>query len=144
MTTLLPKHGPHIVLQRGSSWILTNVRRDAPCQISLCFLNPVTPFPWNGQKMALLWPKYGAHMVLQVGSSWILVIVPRYVQCQSSHCWVYLVASFQEMAKIWPFVAKTWSSHGPSNRFFLSLNHCAQGCSMPNFTLLGLYYSPLS
>ena len=34
-----------------------------------------------------------------------------------------------------PFLemAKTWSTHGPSNWFFLNLNQCAQGCSMPNF-----------
>ena len=40
----------------------------------------------------------------------------------------------------WPkyghFMAKTWSSHGPSNWFFLNLNQCAQGCSMPNFRVL--------
>ena len=41
-------------------------------------------------------------------------------------------------------MAKTWSTHGPSNWFFLNLNHCAQGCSMPNFTLLGLSCCPLS
>ena len=34
-------------------------------------------------------------------------------------------------------MAKTWSSHGPSNWFFLNLNQYAQGCFMPNFTLLG-------
>ena len=39
-------------------------------------------------------------------------------------------------------MAKTWSSHGPSNWFFLNLNHCAQGCSTSNFTLLGLSCSP--
>ena len=33
-------------------------------------------------------------------------------------------------------MAKTWSSHGPSNWFFLNLNQCAQGCSMPNFRVL--------
>ena len=35
-----------------------------------------------------------------------------------------------------PFMAKTWSSHGPSNWFFLNLNLSAHGFSMPNFTLL--------
>ena len=34
MALLWPKHGPHMVLQIGSSWILINVPRDAPCQIS--------------------------------------------------------------------------------------------------------------
>ena len=35
-----------------------------------------------------------------------------------------------------------WYSHGPSNWFFLNLNHCAQGCYMSKFTLLGLSCSP--
>ena len=30
-------------------------------------------------------------------------------------------------------MVKTWSPHGPSNWFSLNLDHCAQGCSMPNF-----------
>ena len=32
--------------------------------------------------------------------------------------------------KYGPFMAKTWSSHGPSNLIFLNLNHFAEGCSM--------------
>ena len=43
---------------------------------------------------------------------------------------------FLEMAKYVPFMAKTWSSHGPSNWFFLNLNQCAKGNSMPNFRVL--------
>ena len=39
---------------------------------------------------------------------------------------------------------KTWFSHGPSGWFFLNLSHCAQGCSMQKFTLLGLSCIPLS
>ena len=57
---------------------------------------------------------------------------------------VILWPPFLEMANIWSFMAKTGSSHGPSNWFFLNLNHCAQGCYMPNFTLLGFSYSLLS
>ena len=41
-------------------------------------------------------------------------------------------------------MAQTWSSHGPSNWFFLNHNQYAQGCSMPNFTILGVSYGPLS
>ena len=41
-------------------------------------------------------------------------------------------------------MAKTWSSRGPSNWLWLNPNQFAQGCSMPNFTLLGLPCSPLS
>ena len=40
-------------------------------------------------------------------------------------------------------MAKTWSSHGPSNWFFLNNNQCSQGWSMPNFTILGVSQSPL-
>ena len=58
--------------------------------------------------------------------------------------WFILQPPFLEMAKIWPFMANTWSSNGPQNWFFLNLNHCTQGCSMPNFTLLGVSCSPLS
>ena len=88
---LWPKHGPHMVLQMGSSWILTNVPRDAPCQISLCCLSPVAPFPRNGQNMALLWPKHGPHMVLQISSSWILINVPRDASCHISQFWGFPV-----------------------------------------------------
>ena len=78
-------------------------------------------------------------MVLQMGSSWIIINVPRDVPCQLSHCWVYLAAPFPRNG---PFMAKTCSSHGPSNGLFLNPNHCAQGYSMPNFTLLGVSSSP--
>ena len=50
---------------------------------------------------------------------------------------------FLEIVKIWPFMAKTWSLNGPSNWFFLNLHHYAQGCSMLNFTLLGVSSSRL-
>ena len=39
-------------------------------------------------------------------------------------------------------MAKTWSSHGPSNFFFLNHIQWAQGCSMPNFTFLGVSHGP--
>ena len=91
---LWPKHGPHLVLEIGSSWILINVPGDVPCQISHCWVYPVVPFLKNGQNMALLWQKHGPHMVFQIGSSWILINVPRDVLSQISHCWVYPVAPF--------------------------------------------------
>ena len=43
-----------------------------------------------------------------------------------------------------PFMAKTWTSHGPSHCFFLNHNQYAQGCSMPNFTILGVSHSHFS
>ena len=45
---------------------------------------PLSPFPRNGQDMALLWPNDGPHMVLQIGSFRIIIIVPRYGPCQIS------------------------------------------------------------
>merc|ERR1712082_30037 len=50
---------------------------------------------------------------------------------------------FLEMAKIWPFMAKSCSSHGPSNWFFLNHNQCAQGGSMPIYIFLDVSHSPL-
>ena len=81
-----------MVLQICSSWILINVIRDVPCQISHFWVYPVSPFPRNGQNMALLWPKHGPHMVLLIGSSWILINVPRDISYQKSNFWVYPVA----------------------------------------------------
>ena len=49
----------------------------------------------------------------------------------------------QEIAKICPFMAKTWSSYGSSNWFFLNHNQCSQECSMPNFSFPGVSHSPL-
>ena len=141
-----PKHGPLII-----------VPREVTRQISHCWVFPVAPLPKNGQNMALLWqnmvhtwsspswPKHGLHLVLKIGSTWILINMPRDVPCQISHCQVYPVVPFlkngQNMALLLP-------KHGPhmvvqigSN---LNLNHCAQICSMPNFTLPGLSCSPLS
>ena len=40
-------------------------------------------------------------------------------------------------------MAKTWSSQGPSNCFFLNHNQCFQGWSITNFTILGVPHSPL-
>ena len=66
----------------------------------------LSPFPRNGQNIALLLPNYGSDIVLQISSSWILINVPGDVQCQISHCWVYPVAPFprncQNMALLWP------------------------------------------
>merc|ERR1712114_4390 len=50
---------------------------------------------------------------------------------------------FPKNGKYGSFMAKTWSSHGPSNWFFLNHNQCAPGCSMPNFTILVVSNSPL-
>ena len=61
MTLLWQKHGPSMVLQIRSSWILINVPREALCHISNCWMYPVTPVPRNGQNMAL----YGPNMVLK-------------------------------------------------------------------------------
>ena len=67
MALLWQKHGLHMVLKFGSSWVLSIVPRNVPCQISLCWVHPVAPFPRNGQNMAL----YGQNMVL----TWSLKLV---------------------------------------------------------------------
>ena len=77
---LWQKDGPHIVLKFGSSWILIKVPRNVQCKISHCWVYPLSPFPRNGQDMAL----YGQEMVLQIDSSWILINVPRDAPCQIS------------------------------------------------------------
>ena len=48
------------------------------------------------------------------------------------------------MAKIGPLYCQNMIWHGHSNGFVLNLNQCAKGCSMPNFTLLGVSCSPIS
>ena len=107
--------------------------------------NPSSPFPRNGQNMALLWPKNGPHIVLQMSSSWIIINVPREATYQISQYRVYPMVPFsKKWPKYGPFFGKTWSSHGPSNWFFLNYNQCAQGCSMPNFAILGVSHGPLS
>ena len=108
-----PKHGYHMILQLGLSWILINVPRDIPCKISYCWVYPVAPFPRNDQHITLLWTSHGLHMVLKIDSSWILIIVPRDVPCQISHCWVYTVAPYprngQNMAFYSQNMVLTWS-----------------------------------
>ena len=73
-----------IYLLNKLAWILINVPRDVPCQISHCCFYPVAVLR-NGQNMALLWTKHGPHMVPKSGSSWFLINVPRDTQCQISH-----------------------------------------------------------
>ena len=105
---------------------------------------PLFPFPRNGQNMALLQPKVVPHMVLWIGSSWIIIVVPRDAPCQISQFWVYPIVHFSyKWPKYGHFMAKTLSSHGPPNWFFLNHNQCSQGWSMSNFTILSASHSPL-
>ena len=99
-----------------SNWFFLNLNHCAQgCSMpNFTFLGvSCSPFPRNGQNMALLWPKYGPHMVLQIGSSQILIIVPRDVPCKGSHCWVYPVAPFlrngQNIALHGQNMVLTWS-----------------------------------
>ena len=126
---------PNMVL----TWFFT-VPGHVPCKSSYCWVYHVAPYPRNGQNIALLWPKHGPHMVLQMASSWILINVPMDVPCQISHWWVYPEAPFLKNGNN---VALLWPKHGPSNWFFLKLNQCAHGFSMPNFTILDVSHSPL-
>ena len=105
---------------------------------------PSSPFHRNGQDMALLWPKEGPHMVLQIGSFCIIITMPREDPCQISQFFEYPIVPFsQKGPKYGPFMAKKWSSHGPSDWFFPNHNQCAPGSSNQNFTILGLSHSPL-
>ena len=105
---------------------------------------PLSPFPRNVQNMALLWPKYGPHMVLKISSSWIIINVPREAPCKISQFRVYPIVLFsKKWPKYGPFIAKTWSSHGTSNWFFLNHNQWAQGWPLSNYTILGVSHSPL-
>ena len=95
--------------------------------------------------MALFWPKHGPHMVLHIGSSWFIINVPRDAPCQISQFWVYPIVPFPlKWPKYGPFISKTWSSHGPSNWFFLNHNQFVLRCYMPNVTILGEPHSPFS
>ena len=47
-----------------------------------------------------------------------------------------------EMAKIWPIYGQNMVLPWFIKLFFLNYNQCAQGCSMPNFAILGVSYSP--
>ena len=99
-------HGP----SNGPSWILINVQRDAPCQISLCWLNLVAPFPRNVRNSALLWPKHGPCKLLEMYSSWILINVPRDTLCQISHFRGYPVLPFSyKWPKSGPNMVLIWS-----------------------------------
>ena len=111
---LWPKHGPHMVLKIGFSWISIRVPREVSCQIAHCWVYPIAPFTRNGPNMALLWPRHGPHIVLEIGSFWIIIIVPRDAPCQTSICWLIPVAPFPRNGQKWPFYGKTWSTHGPA------------------------------
>merc|ERR1711954_27216 len=83
-------------------------------------------------------------MLLQISSSWIIINLPRDVPCQILQFWVYPIVPFSyKWPKYGPFMAKTWSSHGPSNWFFLNHNLCARGWSIQNFTIMGVSHSTL-
>ena len=80
----------------------------AKFQNSMC--TPPSPFPRNGQNMALSWPKDGPHMVLKISSSWIIINVPREAPCDNSQIRVYpIVPASKKWPKYGPYMAKTWS-----------------------------------
>ena len=90
--------------------------------------------------MAKRWSSHGPSNCF----SWIIINVPGDTPCQISQFWVYPMVPFPcKWPKYGPFMAKTWSSYGSVNWFFLNHNQCAQGCSMPYFTNLGVSHSPL-
>ena len=96
-------------------------------------------------KMAKMWPFYGQNMVLIWSFNLVLpeslLICPGMIHAkfQNTGCIKYspFTRNGQNTSLIWP-------KDGPQNWVFLNLNHCAKGCSMPNFTLPGLSCCPLS
>ena len=85
----------------------------------------------------------------QCSQNWFLLNLDQCAQGCSMQNFTLLGVSLSPLSQKWPkyghlrpFRAKTWSSHGPSNWFFLNLNQCAQVCSMPNFTILGVSHCP--
>ena len=96
--------------------------------------------------MAKIWHFYGQTIVF----SWSFKLVLPESQSMCPEMFdpnfTLLDVSYSRISKKWPkycpFLAKIWSSHCPSNWFFLNLNQFAQECSMLNFTLLGLSCCP--
>ena len=136
-----------MILQSVSSWILFNVAKDIPCQNSYCWVYPEAPFlemakicPFMAKTWSSHDPSIWILLVTLIDSSLILIIVPRDLSCQISHCVVYPLALFPRNGKN---MALLWPKHGPSNWFFLNKNQCAQECSKPNFTNLGVSKSSL-
>ena len=92
--------------------------------------------PFDGQDIVLTWSFiliFLNHSQCAQGCS-----MPNFTIIGVSHSLLSL-----EMAKIWPFMAKTWSSHCPSNWLLLNHNQISQGWSMSNFIILGVSHSPL-
>ena len=143
MAKIWPFNGKNMVLQIGSSWILINVPRVALCQISHYWMYPVTPFHKNGKSFDL----DGPNMVLKW--SFILVLADSESKCQGilhikfEMCGCNIQPPFLEQAKIWP----SWPKHSPHIALKICSSwicyQCAQRCSMPNFSLLGVSCSPI-
>ena len=115
---------------------------DVLCKILHCRFYPVSPFPRNGQNMAL----YGQNMILTWSlKSFLpesLSIFPGIFHAKFHVAGYILQSPFLEWTTYGPFMTKTWSSHDPSNWFLLNFNQCVKGYSMLNFTLQGVSFSP--
>ena len=132
-----------MVLLLGSSWVLINLSRDPSCQSSHRWLYLVACFSKIVQIMAVFWPKQGPHIIFVIGASWLLISVPTVASYQFSHCWLYPVAPFVRNVQI---MALLWPKHGPHMVHLISSSQVlisAQGCFMPNFTMLGVSKSPI-
>ena len=62
-----PKQGSHMVLNIGSFWILINIIRDVPCQISNCWVYPWTSFPRCGHVLSVLIWGFGGYWKFLTG-----------------------------------------------------------------------------
>ena len=114
---LWPKHGPNMVLQIGLSLILSDVPRDAWCQIWHCRVYTVAPF--YGLFIAQLWSSQcPSNLFFWNLNQWAKECsIPKFtllgVSC--SHF-------FRRCHEYGPFMAQLWSSHGPPKWFFLNLD----------------------
>ena len=129
ISILWPKHGPHMDLQIGSSWISIIVPRNFPWQSSHCWVSPVAPFPRNGQNMALLWPEDGP-------SNFFFLNLNHCEQGCSKPNFTLLGLSCSPLSWKCPKYGPLWPKHCPSNLLFLNLNQCVQEWFMPNFRVL--------
>ena len=128
-----------IYLLNKLAWILINVPRDVPCQISHCCFYPVAVLR-NGQNMALLQTKHGPHMVPKSGFSWFWINVPRDTQCQIINCWVYPVVPFPRNGKRRPFYGQNMVLHIGSSWILINVPRDAP-CQI--FQILGVSHCPL-
>ena len=106
-------------------WFFLNLNQcgqGCSMKISHSWMYPVTPFPRNGQNMAL----YGQNMLLTWSLKLVFLNPNQCAQGCSLPNIPLLDVSCSPHSYKWPKYGPLWPKHGLSNWFFLNLNHCAQ------------------